>query len=144
MSMFEINSTQLQEWLGNYSLKFALTEYGDVMDIDKNAMIAEFVQNLNAYLNKEVAYHQKEQGSIWVDVKDRLPDDGTYCNIICQENQVLPAIYYHNKEDDIKCFSWVSELDVKDGVYVHTDIEYSLDIDEVKMWHALPKLKKEN
>lgn len=140
MSVFEIDSTQLQEWLGNYSLKFALTEYGDVMDIDKNAMIAEFVQNLNVYLNKEVAYHQKQQASIWVDVKDRLPDDETYCNIVTEDNQVLPAIYYHYKEEDIKYFSWVSELDVKDGVYVHTGIEHSFGIYDVKMWHALPNL----
>lgn len=50
---FNINAEDFKSWMSNYCLEPQLSEHGEIVQFNVDDQIAEFVDNLNIYLNKQ-------------------------------------------------------------------------------------------
>lgn len=50
---FNINVEDFKSWMSNYCLEPRLSEHGEIVRFNVDDQIAEFVDNLNIYLNKQ-------------------------------------------------------------------------------------------
>ena len=100
--------------------------------------------------------------SNWIDVNNKLPDVGAYCQVLDKNGVISHAIYTFDAEDgntlDSRYFAGIDSLVCKDGAYSHDEqygetinvIRYALmprpliEVDEVskKFWADMAERNK--